>query len=202
MKSSGYYNHFRKDVYDLVKHEKASKILEIGGGRFELLKKLKNDFDARCMGVDIESSQSDEISLINGSIEDSNVMEKLKSEKFDLVLANDVLEHLVKPEKTIRDIHFLLEDHGRVAISVPNVRQVRTFFNIYLRGTFPRVEEGLFDSTHLRWFCKKDIVNLIEESGFKILKLQIEGRFLPRILNNTIIGELIGRQILIVARKV
>jgi 2-polyprenyl-3-methyl-5-hydroxy-6-metoxy-1,4-benzoquinol methylase len=88
--------------------------------------------------------------------------------QYDCIIFADVLEHLVDPWSLLREALLRLRSGGCVVISLPNVRHVTAFVSIFLRGTFPRRDRGIFDSTHLRWFTLKDALNLIEQSGLRV----------------------------------
>ena len=50
-------------------------------------------------------------------------------------------------------------------ISLPNVRYWNTFWQLGVRGRWPRQPDGIFDRTHLRWFTGRDAVDLVGEAG-------------------------------------
>jgi hypothetical protein len=55
--------------------------------------------------------------------------------------------------------------------SIPNIREYKTVLKILLFGTFTYQDEGVMDRTHLRFFCKKDIISLMSADGLKITKI-------------------------------
>ena len=115
-------------------------------------------------------------------------------------MANDVIEHVVDTKNFISLMHQKLSRNGVLVLSVPNIRQIRTGYYIYIRGVFPRNKSGLFDETHLRWFCKRDIVSLTEKI-FDVRSCVASGRVVPRILEKTLLGELLGLHNLFVLEK-
>lgn len=84
---------------------------------------------------------------------------------FDVLVAGDVLEHLVDPWTTLRRLAAVVEPGGVAIVSVPNVRHWETFWEIGVRGSFPRRNEGVFDHTHLRWFTLYDAIGLLDQAG-------------------------------------
>ena len=52
-------------------------------------------------------------------------------------------------------------------VSVPNARHFSLVRDLVLRGTFGYSDWGHRDSTHLRWFTRRDIVALVERSGWR-----------------------------------
>ena len=55
--------------------------------------------------------------------------------------------------------------------SIPNIREFKTVLKILLRGTFTYEEGGVMDKTHLRFFCKKNIVDLLNTNQLHIEKM-------------------------------
>ena len=88
---------------------------------------------------------------------------------FDYILFGDVLEHLLNPEKVLVDLKSKLNKNGKIIISLPNIAHIELFIQVYLKGTFPQNPRGIFDSTHLRWFTRKDVFKLITDSELKLL---------------------------------
>jgi len=88
--------------------------------------------------------------------------------KFDCIIFADVLEHLVDPRKQLTQAQCCLRSGGCFVISLPNIRHVSSLYSIFVRGTFPQRERGIFDKTHLRWFTIRDAEELIADVGMKI----------------------------------
>ncbi len=83
----------------------------------------------------------------------------------DCLICGDVLEHLVDPWRVLRDAAGLLRPGGTLVVSLPNVRYWETFWQLGVRGSWPRRSLGIFDRTHLRWFTLRDAYALLEEAG-------------------------------------
>ena len=88
--------------------------------------------------------------------------------RFDCIVAADVLEHLPDPWTALRDAVELLEPGGSVVVSLPNVRFFETFWELGVRGRWPRRDQGIFDRTHLRWFTLRDARELLESAGLRV----------------------------------
>lgn len=92
----------------------------------------------------------------------------LAGERFDVVVAADVLEHLPDPDAVLAAAVGHLAEHGSVIVSIPNIRHVSALIDIAVHGTFPRRSRGIFDETHLRWFTWRDVLALHERAGLRI----------------------------------
>jgi len=88
--------------------------------------------------------------------------------RFDCVVFNDVLEHMVDPWEALRQARSLLKPGGAVVASIPNVRNARTLFDLVVRGDWTYVDMGVLDRTHLRFFTKRTVRSLFSESGYRV----------------------------------
>lgn len=202
MKTS-YYNNARLDVIEFLPKKNFQKILEIGGGEFETLNIISRQNNAEAWGVDLNQNQNKKIKFIKGSIENQEICALIPDIYFDLILANDVIEHLQNTEEFFNKISTKLITGGLLVISVPNIRQIRGLYHIYFRGTFPREDAGLFDKTHLRWFCKEDIIYLTKNKfQLKLVDHKSVGRLVPNLISHSILGELLGLQNLFIFEKI
>lgn len=89
---------------------------------------------------------------------------------FDYIVFGDILEHLYYPEIVLGDLKTLLKKDGKIIISLPNIAHLELFIQVYLKGTWPRNERGIFDNTHLRWFTKKDAFNMVTQNDLRVVK--------------------------------
>ncbi len=89
---------------------------------------------------------------------------------FDAVIFGDVLEHLVDPERCLKQARRLLGPRGRVLACIPNVQHWSVFVQL-VRGSWPRLDSGLFDRTHLRWFTLDDMVHLFNAGGLEVISV-------------------------------
>lgn len=88
---------------------------------------------------------------------------------FDVVLLGDVLEHLVMPDATLRQLREVLTADGALVISLPNVVHWVTRLKI-LFGQFSYEPWGTLDHTHLRFFTTKTATAMIESAGYRITR--------------------------------
>ena len=91
---------------------------------------------------------------------------------FDCLVAADSLEHLRDPWVALARAAELLEPGGAAVVSLPNVRFFETFWQLGVRGRWPRRDQGIFDRTHLRWFTLRDARELLEGAGLAVLEVR------------------------------
>ncbi len=170
-KPKNYFSGIRNDIIELIQCNNCN-ILEIGCGEGNTLVELKRQGKAKfVIGIDIvnlnQSSKLDKFILAD--IENDNI--DLPEEYFDIIICADVLEHLKDPWNALRKIRKFLKPNGILLASIPNIREIKTLISIVIKGNFKYVDAGILDKTHLRFFCKKNIIELFESSGYKIGKI-------------------------------
>jgi 2-polyprenyl-3-methyl-5-hydroxy-6-metoxy-1,4-benzoquinol methylase len=134
--------------------------------------------------------------------------DEIAAESLDLVLALDVLEHLVDPWTMVRRLSPLVAPGGRLIVSVPNIRNWKFIWRLLIAGDFHYRASGLLDRTHLRFFVRDTAAELATAGGLRLVCAQPaqtwrfpEARwFLQTITFNRIDG-LIAKQWLVVAEK-
>ena len=152
----------------LPKSNSPLRILEVGAGGGDTLVTIKQKNLAKeVVGVDIfklDNSNQDNLLIDNFLICNIETQSIPYSEGyFDVILCGDVVEHLIDPWASIRKMTFYLKKEGCIIISTPNFRNLKNFKKIYLEGDFKYDPAGgLLDKTHLRFFCKKNIIDLVK----------------------------------------
>jgi 2-polyprenyl-3-methyl-5-hydroxy-6-metoxy-1,4-benzoquinol methylase len=96
---------------------------------------------------------------------------ELGEQPFDVILASDVLEHLLDAEGVLARAVTRLRPGGAVVLSLPNVSNVYVFCQLLLK-TWPRRGSGIFDRTHVRWYAKRDMVRLLQGAGLEVLRVE------------------------------
>jgi SAM-dependent methyltransferase len=86
---------------------------------------------------------------------------------FDYIICADILEHLRSPLGLLREIRQRLAPGGALLASLPNSGHWYFRYNV-LVGRFPQHPNGLFDSTHLRFYPWSGWVHLFSRAGFRI----------------------------------
>jgi 2-polyprenyl-3-methyl-5-hydroxy-6-metoxy-1,4-benzoquinol methylase len=92
----------------------------------------------------------------------------LAGERFDAIVLNDILEHVVAPEALLVGLRPLLAPRGRVIASIPNVRHFVTVADLVFRGRWEYTDEGTLDRTHLRFFTRASLPGLFGAAGFEL----------------------------------
>lgn len=122
------------------------------------------------------------------AIEDETSFTELR--EYDVILFLDVLEHLRDPWAVLQGTYQALKPGGLLQVVVPNVAHLSIVRRL-LMGRFEYAEHGTMDRTHLRWFTRSSLRDLLTESGFEQIEIQVTPA-VPKLNKN----KAIDRQIL------
>lgn len=87
--------------------------------------------------------------------------------QFDRILLLDRLEHLKDPGALLEDCRRLLAPRGKLIVSVPNAVNF-TIRLMLLLGIFRYSDRGILDWSHLRFFTRKTVRELLQKYGYRI----------------------------------
>jgi 2-polyprenyl-3-methyl-5-hydroxy-6-metoxy-1,4-benzoquinol methylase len=182
-KNKEYFSNIRVDIISLLPKRRLGNILELGAGSGDTLVEIKRQGLAeRVVGIELMqlpgTNQSNSLidQLIIGDFE--MIEPGLPKNHFDAVICCDVLEHLIDPWKVVERLSALLKPGGIILVSCPNIRYYQLITKVVIMGSFRYEDHGLFDKTHLRFFCKKDIVKLLSSDEMKIKSVTSSIKFI------------------------
>ncbi|WP_076261469.1 class I SAM-dependent methyltransferase [Intrasporangium flavum] len=171
-----YVDNARLDVAPFVPPG-ARTVLDVGcgaGGFGVTLRRVLGP-DARVVGIEAVPSQAaaareghgfDEV--VEGYFPDAL---EGRTERFDAVFFNDVLEHLVDPWSVLRQVPPLLTDSGVVVAAIPSIQYAPVVLKL-LRGRWDYVDQGTLDRTHLRFFTRATMVEMFRDCGYDVLSCE------------------------------
>jgi 2-polyprenyl-3-methyl-5-hydroxy-6-metoxy-1,4-benzoquinol methylase len=103
--------------------------------------------------------------MIVGDIETLDLEHELAEERFDVIIAADVLEHLRNPWRTLEGLRTFLKPEGYAVLSIPNIGHAAILAAL-MEGRFDYREKGLLDRTHLRFFTRASITEMLLTTGW------------------------------------
>ena len=117
----------------------------------------------------------------------------LSRKGFDIIIFADILEHLVRPEKTLVYLtNNFLKDNGRVVVSLPNTAHLSIRLKL-LVGRFEYTEVGILDKTHLHFYTFKSAKKLISDSGLEVERISYSSNNFGWLLKKLpFLGTLLG----------
>jgi len=150
------------------------RVLELGAANGHVTNELVAR-DNSVVAVEINAELHDELSKVTDNViitdlDRLDLIDILKFERFDVVLAGDVLEHTINPRLVLEQIRQLIAPGGYLVLSVPNVAHGDVRLAL-LTGEFKYRDVGLLDRTHRTFFTRETLVEFLEAGGFEDLEV-------------------------------
>lgn len=153
----------------------AKTVLDVGCHRGEFAELVRQQregveiwaIEPNAAAARIASTRVDHI--VVGSFPDA--LPSTAKKRFDVVLFNDVLEHMTDPWSALRSARGLLADNGVVVASIPNLRYFQVLFPLVFNGTFEYADHGVMDRTHLRFFTRSSIQSMFTAAGYRVMSI-------------------------------
>jgi 2-polyprenyl-3-methyl-5-hydroxy-6-metoxy-1,4-benzoquinol methylase len=147
-----------------------SRVLDIGcsSGNFgAALQELK---DCAVIGIDINA---DDVALAQQKLTEAYVVDVTQPDAlrglgtFDVVLVADVLEHLMDPRSALKQIDGALREGGLLVFSIPHMGYLSVRLDL-LAGEFAYNDLGLLDRTHVHFYDRVEIHDMLATAGFQV----------------------------------
>lgn len=174
-KARSYFDRVRADFVCRLPPDPGASILEIGCGTGATgALALKRRRAGRYVGVELfegaASAARDVLSeVVVGDVETLEF--DWQPAEFDVLILSEVLEHLREPWDTLKRLARFIRPGGVVLASSPNVSHWRVIREL-VSGRFPLADQGVFDSTHIRWFTPETFVEMFYRAGFVVDRVQ------------------------------
>ncbi|MBU4140145.1 MAG: class I SAM-dependent methyltransferase, partial [Euryarchaeota archaeon] len=163
----------RCKIYEQIPH--GSRVLEIGcaDGRLANMLTIKKKCKVYCVEKDhamacIARGKCEQ--MLNIDIESTAL--PFDNGFFDCMIMGNVLEHMVEPEKVLKDIRKYLSDDSFLIYSVPSIVNWHSRLTIFF-GKFEYADRGVFDRTHLHFYNLNSAKKLASDAGYRIEWLDV-----------------------------
>jgi 2-polyprenyl-3-methyl-5-hydroxy-6-metoxy-1,4-benzoquinol methylase len=170
MVSDDYFRVERREMLPFVPAQRAHA-LEIGCGEGRFIAALSGVEE----GWGIEPSQAAAVAerrltrVLRATFDDAE--RELPLSHFDVVICNDVIEHLPDYSSFLSRIGKYLAPGGMIVGSIPNVRFYTNMFQYMLEKDWYYTDWGILDRTHLAFFTEKSLRRTLEHHGYKVVQL-------------------------------
>jgi len=166
-KAADYYASDRSDFLNWIggDHE---RVLDVGCGAGANAAWYRRHGAREIVGIEIDpTSAARSAAVFDRVICDpvETAVHKLEG-SFDLIVCADVLEHLVDPWSVVRELGHFANADTSLAISMPNIQFLPALLRIAFGRGFTYEECGIFDSTHLRFFTRRDAALMLRRGGW------------------------------------
>ena len=172
--SVGYRSSPRPEVMVLLPPLKAGlKVLEIGCGEGAFSLGIPSTSETWGIEPDQRSAEVAKTRLSKVFV---NTFDAIKAELpahyFDLVVCNDVIEHMTDHDAFLRSIQDHMAPGAYLVGSLPNVRFYGNLFNLLVARDWHYRDSGILDRTHFRFFTMRSLRRSLEETGFAVRRLE------------------------------
>lgn len=196
-----YYGNLRPEVARLLPPTQGLRVLEIGCGSGGFRGNVVGD--AEYWGIEpVASAASIAMhrmhKVLVGTFE--SVSADLPRNHFDLVICNDVIEHMPDHNWFLREIQQFMAPGAVLLASIPNVRYIENLAQLIFARDWKYVESGVLDRTHLRFFTRKSLLRVLEQAGWQVqvfqglnpVRLNRNLRAWPRLLGLMVLSRILG----------
>lgn len=168
----GYYPEKFNFILEYLKRHKGVKLVDLACNEGYLTKKYSKYADV--VGVDINPASVKKckergIECIHADV--TKLPAKLKN-KFDVVVANDIIEHIFDTDEFLREIKKVLKKDGTLLLTTANVASIGRRIML-LFGKNPYLEYSVelpykdFNVGHVRYYTLKDLEDQLKYHGFE-----------------------------------
>jgi 2-polyprenyl-3-methyl-5-hydroxy-6-metoxy-1,4-benzoquinol methylase len=139
-----------------------SSVLDIGCGRGYLLDEAKI-YNWRLEGFDYSlTCVKYAKNKLNLNVTNGDINKDIYRRKYDLIILNQVLEHLDNPIGVLKRCNLLLKKNGIIYIATPNV-------NSWLAKVYQKKYEYFIPPEHIGYYDQYSLKNVLLKTNFKIL---------------------------------
>jgi len=172
---------------EIIRKKQPSSLVDIGCGDgdlfFSLIKEGLSKKIKKLIGVDLSPERLCRVKKyfpkVSTVLSNACDLTKLKNCKFDLVVSQQVIEHVKDDNQMLQEIKKTLHTDGYLFIS----SVIKKWYGWWIYKYNGKVR---CDPTHIREYnSKEEFVNLLKRNGFKILKTKLRP-FRPSIINGVV----------------
>lgn len=155
----------------------SKRVLEVGCGPGSITKLLTQHGQCRVTALELDPEAITKAApyceaIMQADLNSAEWPQLLAgAERFDVLVAADVLEHLYDPWTTLRRMIPLINPNGYLVISLPHVGHAAVA-SCLINGDFEYRDWGLLDRTHIRFFGLKNIKQLFDQADLKIIEVR------------------------------
>jgi 2-polyprenyl-3-methyl-5-hydroxy-6-metoxy-1,4-benzoquinol methylase len=166
-----YYGAPRTEILPLLPAS-PRRVLEVGCGSGAFRRNFAQDVEY--WGIEPADGPAMEAEkhlskVCRGTLTDSFAM--LPDGYFDLIVCNDVIEHLTDHDWFLANIKTKMAPGAIMVGSVPNVRLLTNLYRLVVRRDWEYGDAGILDTTHLRFFTQKSWTRILATHGFLLERI-------------------------------
>ncbi len=166
-----YYRHGRAEIMPFLPAS-YGRVLEVGCGA--------GHFGAQLHAAEIWGVEPDAVAAQLAAARFHRVLQgfyeavaaELPDGYFDLIVCNDVIEHVPDHDGFLLSLTRKLAPGGHLVGSVPNMRYYKNLGALLFRRQWQYVDAGILDRTHLRFFTDRSLRDALARAGLRIERFE------------------------------
>jgi len=163
-----YYLNDRAEMLDILPASVHS-LLDIGGGEGNFIATYLAYRGGRATLLEQNQESVQKARLKGLDVIEGDFLSVEVTEPYACVSMLDVLEHTIDPLQVLEKIRTILQLKGYLLLSVPNAGHWSVVSDL-LEGRFDYQPVGILCNTHLRFFTRRSLQQLLVKAGFEIEK--------------------------------
>ena len=183
--NTSHHNYLINSVNKLLEEidldKKKLELLDVGCGNGTMTQNISGKFKI-ALGIDLSKEGINQAKKhVDENLNFKNIdMKELidKEYKFDFITSFEVIEHQYLPDLFLKDISKLLKTDGFFLVSTPFHGYIKNLL-ISLFDKHDSHYNPLWRHGHIKFFSIKTFRKTLNESGFRIIKHKLSGRFYP-----------------------
>lgn len=184
---------------EMINSNGEKTIVDIGGGFYPISDGLTSKETLVIDGD--EEFEPDILADLNGPL-------RINNNSADIIIAGEILEHLINPFRFLIECNRVLKLNGELILSTPNAVDLKSRIKVLFGGlptngarAFPTTDDHyFFHKTEWNW---KLLINLLEQAGFKIRLKKTNGLYFGKyqILSENKCPLVFGEKMIVLATK-
>ncbi len=166
-------NNSHSQILDLVGGNRT--VLDVGCATGYLAQAL-NLQGCTVSGIEYDAEAAEEARphldhLVVGDVTTMDLAAEFGDRRYDVIVFGDLLEHLADPAPALARLTSLLAPGGSVVVSMPNVAHGSVRLAL-LQGRWDYQTLGLLDRTHIQFFTRRTLLDLLHGAGLTALEVR------------------------------
>ncbi len=159
-----HYHHTLRWLRLLLPPRDGVRLLDFGCGAGGFLLEARAGGYRDLMGLELSRGLAQHVEQVHGFPVFQGLIDApaFRDQHFDLIVANQVFEHLLDPGQTLAAVRAHLRSPGVLLIEVPNLRHLR---ECLVRGS-------TLDDSHLFYFDRHSLSRLLRAHGFAVARVE------------------------------
>ena len=161
-----------KNITSLAGDVAGKTVLDIGCGNGFLGEHFKSLGAEKVDGCDLSHeaiSKAEKVLnfAVECDVETQSLQDVLNGNKYDIVVATELIEHLFTPEDFLENVRSILKPDGVLILTTPNflvwTNRIKMLF-----GEFEYTDTGFLDRGHIHFFTYSSLKKVLYKKGYLI----------------------------------